>query len=66
MSKAHKATRPRRRKQPTKVFISHATADRRRAQRLGRLLGEYNVEYWFCREHLVHGEDWYGGIGWAL
>jgi hypothetical protein len=66
MSKAHKAARPPRRRPPTKVFISHATADRRRAQRLGRLLGEYNIEYWFSREHLVHGEDWYGGIGGAL
>lgn len=66
MSKSHKVARPRRRRQPPKVFISHATADRRRAQRLGRLLDGYNIEYWFSREHLVQGEDWYGGIGGAL
>ena len=66
MSKARKGARPRRRAARAKVFISHATADRRRAQRIGRLLAEYGVEYWFSREHLVHGEDWYRGIGGAL
>lgn len=66
MSKARKATRPRRRAQRPKVFISHATADRRRAQRIGRLLAEYGIDYWFSRQHLVHGEDWYRGIGSAL
>jgi hypothetical protein len=29
-------------------------------------LAEYGIEYWFSREHLVHGEDWYRGIGGAL
>jgi hypothetical protein len=66
MSKARKAARPRRRAQRAKVFISHVTADRSRAQRIGRLLAEYGIEYWFSREHLVHGEDWYRGIGSAL
>ncbi|HKE87605.1 MAG TPA: toll/interleukin-1 receptor domain-containing protein [Vicinamibacterales bacterium] len=66
MSKARKAVRPRRRRQRAKVFISHATADRRRAQRIGRLLADSGVEYWFSREHLVHGEDWYRAIGGAL
>ncbi len=49
-----------------KVFISHATADRARAQRLGRLLREHGVDYWFSREHLVHGQNWYRDIGAAL
>jgi hypothetical protein len=49
-----------------KVFISHATVDRRRAQRLGRLLEECGIEYWFSREHLVHGHNWYREIGAAL
>ena len=66
MSEARKAARPRRRPQRTKVFVSHATADRRRAQRIGRLLAEYGIDYWFSREHLVHGKDWYRGIGSAL
>lgn len=66
MSKARKAARLGRRAQRAKVFISHATADRRRAQRIGRLLTDYGIEYWFSREHLVHGEDWYRGIGSAL
>lgn len=65
MSKARKAARPRR-QTPAKVFISHATADRRRAQRLGRLLAEHGIDYWFSREHLEHGENWYRGIGSAL
>lgn len=63
MSRAREAARPRRRAVRAKVFISHASADRRRAQRLGRLLAEHGIEYWFSREHLVHGQDWYRGIG---
>jgi hypothetical protein len=66
MSKARDAARPRKRRHPTKVFISHTSADRTRAQRLGRLLRDYSIEYWFSREHLAHGEDWYHGIGGAL
>ena len=67
MSKGRKAARrPRRRAARAKVFISHASADRRRAQRLGRLLAEHGIEYWFSREHLAHGQDWYRGIGGAL
>lgn len=49
-----------------KVFISHATTDRNRAKRLGRILGEHGIEYWFSREHLIHGHSWYKGIGEAL
>lgn len=66
MSKGRKVARPRRRAARAKVFISHAGPDRRRAQRLGRLLAQRGIEYWFSREHLVHGQDWYRGIGGAL
>jgi hypothetical protein len=67
MSKRRSAVRPRSRAVPrVKVFISHATVDRRRAQRLGRLLEECGIEYWFSREHLVHGHNWYREIGAAL
>lgn len=66
MSKASNAPGRRRGARPAKVFISHATADRRRAHRLARLLSDHDIEYWFSREHLVHGEDWYRAIGLAL
>ena len=66
MSKARKVARPPRRAERAKVFISHASPDRRRAQRLGRLLAQQGIDYWFSREHLVHGQDWYRGIGRAL
>jgi len=66
MRKARKAARRQKRAARLKTFISHATSDRRRAKRLGRLLAEHGIEYWFSREHLVHGQDWYRGIGGAL
>lgn len=65
MSKARKAAR-RPRGQRVKVFISHASADRARATGLGRLLARHGLEYWYSREHLIHGQDWYRGIGDAL
>jgi hypothetical protein len=65
MSKKPKRVRPRT-QAGSKVFISHATADRRRAQRLGRLLQKHRITYWFSREHLVHGQNWYRDIGRAL
>jgi hypothetical protein len=67
MSRRRKAARsPKRTAERVKVFISHATADRVRAQRLGRLLRQHGIDYWFSREHLVHGHSWYKGIGEAL
>ena len=64
MSKRRKAARPRRRvRRRIKVFISHATDDRRRAQYLGRLLKQSGIDYFFSREHLDHGHNWYRGIG---
>jgi hypothetical protein len=65
MSKARKGAHPRRRRR-VKVFISHATVDRRRATRLGTLLAKNGIAYWYSREHLVHGQSWYRDIGAAL
>lgn len=65
MSKARKAAR-RPRGQGVNVFISHASADRTRATGLGRLFARHGLKYWYSREHLIHGQDWYRGIGDAL
>ena len=66
MSKAVSVRAPRRRTARVRVFLSHATADRTRAQRLGRLLREHRIAYWFSRQHLVHGRNWYRDLGGAL
>ena len=49
-----------------KVFISHTSKDYKRASRLGALLGANGIDYWFSREHVVRGQDWYRAIGEAL
>lgn len=67
MSGRRRAARVRRRGEPLpKVFISHTTKDKDRAKRLGKMLRERGIQYWFSREHLVHGHSWYKAIGEAL
>jgi TIR domain len=61
-----RSTARRSRVRSARVFISHAATDRSRAKRIGRILKEAGIEYWFSAEHLAHGQDWYNAIGKAL
>ena len=49
-----------------KVFISHASTNRDLARRVAALLRRNGIDYWFSREHIIRGSDWYRAIGDAL
>lgn len=49
-----------------KVFISHASSNQDLARRVASLLRRNGIDYWFSREHIVRGSDWYRAIGDAL
>jgi hypothetical protein len=49
-----------------KVFISHASTNRDLARRVATLLRRNGIDYWFSREHIARGSDWYRAIGDAL
>ena len=51
---------------PTELFLSHATADRRFADRLSAMLRDHGVPTWYSRTNLVGTQQWHNEIGEAL
>lgn len=51
---------------PREVFISHASADRRRAERVVRGLARHRIRFWYSRSRLVGAQAWHDEIGKAL
>ena len=51
---------------PTEVFLSHATPDRRFADRLADTLRGHGVPTWYSRTNLVGTQQWHNEIGAAL
>ncbi len=49
-----------------RVFLSHATADRRFATRLANALRGLGIQVWYSRSHLRAGQQWQDEIGRAL
>lgn len=53
-------------KPPKQVFISHATRDRKSADRIAKVLRQSGIPVWYSRLHLGGAEQWQQKIGQAL
>ena len=51
---------------PAEVFLSHATPDRRFADRLAAVVRGHGVPLWYSRTNLVGAQQWHDEIGLAL
>lgn len=51
---------------PAEVFLSHATPDRRFADRLSETLRDHGIPTWYSRTNLVGTQQWHNEIGAAL
>ena len=53
-------------RRPKQVFISHATRDRKSADRIAQVLRRNWIPVWYSRSHLGGAEQWQQEIGKAL
>lgn len=51
---------------PREIFLSHASADRRMAQRLAEMLRKHGVPVWYSQTNLLGAQQWHDEIGVAL
>ncbi len=51
---------------PAEVFLSHATPDRKFADRLATVVRAHGVPLWYSRTNLVGAQQWHDEIGQAL
>lgn len=51
---------------PNELFLSHATPDRRFADRLATVLRAHGVPVWYSRTNLLGAQQWHDEIGAAL
>lgn len=51
---------------PREVFFSHASADRRRVERIISRLREHRIKVWYSKSHLRGAQAWQEEIGAAL
>ena len=54
------------RSRPKEVFLSHASGDRRFADKLAQTLRQHGVRVWYSRTHLRGAQQWQDEIGLAL
>jgi TIR domain len=53
-------------KRPKQVFLSHATRDRKTADRIAEALRRNGISVWYSRTHFGGAEQWQQEIGRAL
>jgi hypothetical protein len=51
---------------PKKLFLSHASADRRFIKKLTAFLTERKIPFWYSKRNLVGAQQWHDEIGKAL
>ena len=51
---------------PAEVFLSHATPDRRTADRVASVVRAHGVPVWYSRTNLIGSQQWHDEIGQAL
>jgi len=51
---------------PKQVFLSHATSDRRHADKIANVLRSQGIPVWYSRTHLGGAQQWQQEIGKAL
>lgn len=52
--------------QPGEIFLSHASGDRRFADKLAKILRKHGIPVWYSRTHLRGAQQWQEEIGFAL
>ena len=55
-----------RRRLPQEIFVSHASADRRMAQRGAEMLRQHGLPVWYSQTNLLGAQQWRDEIGAAL
>ena len=53
-------------RKPVRIFLSHASADRRFVERLAGILDSRKLSYWYSQRHVVGAQEWHNEIGKAL
>lgn len=53
-------------RRPRRLFVSHATADRRFLNKLTSVFNEHNIPFWYSRTHIRGAQQWHDDIGAAL
>jgi hypothetical protein len=51
---------------PREVFLSHASGDRRFADRVAKIFRRHGISVWYSRTHLRGAQQWQDEIGRAL
>lgn len=51
---------------PREIFLSHASSDRRFADRLAKTLRRHGIQVWYSRTHLRGAQQWQEEIGLSL
>jgi hypothetical protein len=51
---------------PAEIFLSHSSADRQFATRIGEVLEAHGLPYWYSRRNIVGAQEWHDEIGRAL
>lgn len=49
-----------------RLFLSHASHDRRFVERLTGVLASHRLEFWYSTRHIAGAQDWHDEIGKAL
>lgn len=58
--------KPRRQTTPREIFLSHASRNRRFADKLARSLRQQGIAVWYSKTHLRGAQQWQDEIGEAL
>jgi hypothetical protein len=51
---------------PKRLFVSHATVDRRFLNRLSAVFKEYHIPFWYSAAHIRGAQQWHDEIGVSL
>jgi len=51
---------------PTEIFLSHSSTDHQFATRIGEVLQEHGLPYWYSQRDIVGAQQWHDEIGKAL
>src|ERR1700710_2248012 len=51
---------------PAEIFLSHSSADRQFATRIGEVLEAHGLPYWYSKRNIMGAQQWHDEIGRAL
>ncbi len=53
-------------RRPREAFLSHASSDRRIADRISKVLAKHGIAFWYSRTNILGAQQWHDEIGIAL